>query len=278
MNKLHILAAYPYMNDKMISLIKEHKQDIMFTLDSGAFTAWKANKEIKLDDYCKYIESLPFMPDHYFMLDVIGDPHKTLKNYEMMLSRGFKPVPIFTRGEDISILEDYFKTSDVVGIGGLVGTPGNKGFVKGIMQHVKNRKVHWLGFTSLDYVQALRPYSIDSSGWATGIRFGALKLYSFSKRKFITVQRKNLKEPSTKNLLSIESSYYGESLKDILDNADWYNSGRNETILEKLCYKTGVAGSLVVTKHWKTKFFLATSAEGEIKGCIDAYNYWRNLI
>jgi len=38
-------------------------------------------------------------------------------------------VPIFTRGEDPSVLDDYYKTSDVVGIGGLVGTQGNKGFV-----------------------------------------------------------------------------------------------------------------------------------------------------
>lgn len=174
---LNLLVAYPYAKPDVIELIRQNEGRIRFLLDSGAFTAWKAGKPIALDDYCRFLESLPIKPWRYFALDVIGDPHGTMKNYEMMLKRGFKPVPIFTRGEDPSVLEDYYKTSDVVGIGGLVGTQGNKGFVKGIMKLVNGRRVHWLGFSALAFVKHYRPYMLDCATWNTGASYAEPVVY-----------------------------------------------------------------------------------------------------
>ncbi len=175
--KANILIAYPYLNATATDLIARNQEHIRFLLDSGAFTAWRSGKPIALDEYCRFIEGLPFKPWRYFALDVIGDPAGTLRNYEVMLERGFTPVPIFTRGEDPSVLEDYYKTSDVVGIGGLVGTPGNRGFVNGLMQRVGGRRAHWLGFTDMSFLKAYRPYMTDSSRWEAGGRFGAIALY-----------------------------------------------------------------------------------------------------
>lgn len=189
--KANILVAYPYMKKPMIDLLKQNEHRTRFLLDSGAFTAWKAGKPIALDDYCRFIESLPFEPWRYFMLDVIGDPKATLKNYETMLKRGFKPIPIFTRGEDPSVLEDYYKTSDVVAIGGLVGTKGNKGFVKGIMEKVGKRKVHWLGFTDLNFVKHYKPYSCDASSWNNGAQFGYVTYYDRRTMKLLKADRKS---------------------------------------------------------------------------------------
>jgi hypothetical protein len=186
---LNLLVAYPYMTADMVRLLNDNQTEIRFLLDSGAFTAWKAGKSINVDDYCRFIESLPFKPWRYFTLDVIGDPVGSLKNYKIMLKRGFNPIPIFTRGEDVSVLEDYYKTSDVVGVGGLVGTRGNKGFVNGIMQKVGKRKVHWLGFTSHDYIKFYKPYMCDSSSWESGARFGACRVYA-GRGRFITFSRK----------------------------------------------------------------------------------------
>lgn len=176
-SKLNLLVAYPYATAPVLSRIQENAEHIRFVLDSGAFTAWRAGKTIELDDYCRFIEKLPVKPWRYFTLDVIGNPHATLKNYETMRKRGFKPVPIFTRGEDVSVLESYYNTSDLVGVGGLVGTEGNRGFVKGIMEKVGKRKVHWLGFTNLAFMRVFRPFMADSSGWGAGGRYGAVTLY-----------------------------------------------------------------------------------------------------
>jgi len=211
--KANILVAYPYMKKPMIDLLKENEHRTRFLLDSGAFTAWKAGKPIALDDYCRFIESLPFEPWRYFMLDVIGDPKATLKNYETMLKRGFKPIPIFTRGEDPSVLEDYYKTSDVVAIGGLVGTKGNKGFVKGIMEKVGKRRVHWLGFTDLNFVKHYKPYSCDASSWNNGAQFGYVQTIDKRTMTAKTIDNKHFKLLSNLEREKLFSCFHNGGLK-----------------------------------------------------------------
>lgn len=194
MRKINLLVAYPYLKKEVIELIRQNQERIRLVVDSGAFTAWKAGKPIAIDDYCRFIEGLPIKPWRYFALDVVGDPLGTLKNYEIMRSRGFEPIPIFTRGEDPSVLEDYYKTSDVVGIGGLVGTQGNKGFVKGIMSRVNGRKVHLLGFTNLAFLKVFKPYMADSSSWGMGARFAMCPLYLGGGQPLVTIKKANVHE------------------------------------------------------------------------------------
>lgn len=228
-SKLNILVAYPYMKPDVVSILKTHQDDIRFLLDSGAFTSWKAGKPIALDDYCRFIESLPFKPWRYFTLDVIGNPEASLKNYEIMLSRGFKPIPIFTRGEDIKMIDEYYKTSDVVGIGGLVGTVGNKGFVKGIMKKVGDRKVHWLGFTNKEFIKFYKPYMCDSSSWESGARYGSFSLY-LGNGKFYQCNKKDFKRKPDDKICAIIKSY-GVNVDDLSKDKNW-SGGRslNRTI------------------------------------------------
>lgn len=180
--RANILIAFPYWNGDVAKMTLDHKDVVRILVDSGAFTAWKAGKPIALDDYCRFLEGLPVPPWRYFTLDVVGDPAGSMRNYETMLKRGFKPVPIFTRGEDAAALEEYYKTSDVVGIGGLVGTQDNRGFVNGIMRHIGKRRVHWLGFTNIDYLKHYKPYMCDSSSWESGGRYASIRLYMGSGR------------------------------------------------------------------------------------------------
>lgn len=175
--RLNVLVAYPYLKPDVAAVLRDNTDRTRVVVDSGAFTAFQAGKPIALDDYCRFLESLPFTPWRYFTLDVIGNPAATRANYDEMRRRGFNPVPIFTRGEDPAELEAYYETSDLVGIGGLVGTLGNKGFVNGIMRHVAGRRVHWLGFVNHRYLKAHRPYMADSSSWTMGTRRRFIPIY-----------------------------------------------------------------------------------------------------
>jgi hypothetical protein len=264
--KLNLLVAYPYMNKQMIDALQSNKDKIRFVLDSGAFTAWKAGKPIALDDYCKFIDSLPFKPWRYFTLDVIGDPEGTIKNYETMLSRGYKPVPIFTRGEDIKMLDKYFETSDVVGIGGLVGTPKNKGFVNGIMKHVGKRKVHWLGFTSMDYVKHYKPYMCDSSSFDSVLRFATLSVYKGSGQFYKTTKAKFTQEPSQE--LRKLFDVYNEDIGQLSTQSNWVNTGRNESILERICYKSAYQFQKDLFKNTNVKLFYACTTAWKIKSLV----------
>lgn len=174
--RLNVLVAFPYFKGGVISTLGGWQDKVRVLIDSGAFTAYKSGKPIQLDDYCKFLENIPIRPWGYFTLDVIGQPDATMKNYREMLRRGFEPIPIFTRGTDPAVLDEYYQTSDVVGIGGLVRTPRNRAFVNGIMAHVGDRKVHLLGFSDIPFLKQYRTFSCDSSGWDQA-SYGQFRLY-----------------------------------------------------------------------------------------------------
>lgn len=257
---INILVAYPYLNKQNIELLNKEKDSIRFLLDSGAFTAWKANKPIKLDDYCRFIESLPLAPWRYFTLDVIGDKEKTLKNYETMLKRGFNPVPIFTRGESPEMLNEYYKTSDVVGIGGLVGTQKNKGFINGIMKLAAGRKTHWLGFTSFNYIKHYKPYMCDSSSWMSALRFGSIDLYQ-GYGKFQKFKRTEFsKPPSLETKRNLESMGFDPFL---LSKEESWRGGKSIAAQVTACSWLQFQRDL--EKNLGVYFFLASAATDHIR-------------
>lgn len=253
---LNLLMAYPYIKPDVLRFFVERKSELRLLIDSGAFTAWKAGTKISVDDYCRFIETLPVKPWRYFTLDVIGDPKGTLQNYEVMLKRGFSPVPIFTRGEDPSLLEEYYKTSEVVGIGGLVGTQQNRGFVKGIMSRVKGRKVHWLGFTNLAFIKVFKPYMADSSTWEMGARFASCSLYMGRGLPIVQVTKKALAKQmrNTQIVQAIQS--YGINPNDLLKNENW-SGGRSA--IRRLGARSMRRLSEDVGKNIGTNLFLAAA-------------------
>lgn len=269
-----ILVAYPYLKPEVIRVLKENEADVRFVLDSGAFTAWKAGKPISLDAYCKLIESLPIKPWRYFALDVIGDGEASHRNYELMLKRGLRPIPVFTRGEDIGMIDEYYKTSEVLGIGGLVGTPGNKGFVKGIMAKIAGRKVHWLGFNAKEYIAHYRPYMCDSSSWSSSFRYASAAVYDRDGRWLRFTKKDFAKKPSPE-LLNLISSHDVDPSR-LAINSEWSNGNRaKEYAIETLTHRTWVKYQRDVLKKLNVNFFLACSTEGQVRLMLRAHNFWK---
>lgn len=253
--RLNLLCAYPYMSSRaVVDLIVANQGRIRFLLDSGAFTAWKAGKTIKLDDYCRFLEKLPFKPWRYFTLDVVGNPVATRSNYETMLKRGFAPVPIFTRGDSIKELDGYYKSSDVVGIGGLVGTTGNKGFINGIMKHIGKRRCHWLGLTSLPFLKTYRPYMCDTASWESGAQFAIFRLYVGNGRTVPCNKVMFAKRPPDEIVEAIEG--YGMKAKDLAKVKNW--SG-GYSVNRALNAASGVRLTLDLQRHIKTLMFLGAT-------------------
>ena len=257
--KLNLLVAYPYMPRKMQDMLKANIGHICFLLDSGASTGWKAGKVVQVADDWRFLDGLKFQPWRYFALDVIGNPSETMRNYEVMLKRGCKQVPIFTRGEDFSVLEHYYKTSDVVGLGGLVGTQKNKAFMNGIMKHVGKRRVHWLGFTAIDFLKTYRPYMADSSTWLSGARFGAVKLYQGRGNEFL-LSKSDFLTKVPKSTLDVIASYGFDPLAFKLESSWRGGYSLNRT----LCAYSIVRKSLDIEKHLGTKLFSASTTTIEL--------------
>lgn len=267
--KLNLLVAYPYMTKSKIDLINQNQDNIRFLLDSGAFTAQTLGKKISLDEYCKFIESLPFEPWKYFTLDVIGDPEKTLRNYETMLSRGFKPVPILTQGESFSVMDEFWKTSDVVGVGGLVDVPLKKKqrFIYDVMKHANGRKVHWLGFTNDQFVKYFRPYMCDSSSFTSSLRYGMVNIYLGNGRSKAFQKSDFSKKPDEAILRKITS--WGFNPYDLQYKKSWHGV---RSLSGKVSACSYVEKSCDYEKNISVKLFLACATEHEMLNLIQAIN------
>lgn len=184
---LNILISYAYWGHKELENYLEEKTkegvNYRILIDSGAFTVWNAKKPpIKVDDYCRFLDRVLNKNINvwgYFTLDVVGDGEKTYSQYLQMKSLGFNPIPIFTASEDLSMIDEYYKHSDIVGFGGL-GIPNDKySYLKHIKDnYVKDRKCHFLGEASPLILYSLRPYSCDSSNLSSGSRFANIDIYN----------------------------------------------------------------------------------------------------
>lgn len=179
--KLNLLSAYPYLEKcsaRVTRGVAERRDEIEFFLDSGAYTAWTKGEVVTIRDYARFIAKLPFVPDRTMTLDVIGDADGTRRNFEIMLRMGLPVTPIVTRGDDPAVLEFYYQHSDLVGLGGVARIDhASAAWCQAMMAHVGERKAHILGMTRFDWVKLLRPWSVDSSTWLSGARFGECHVY-----------------------------------------------------------------------------------------------------
>jgi hypothetical protein len=274
--RVNLLVAYPYWNAPFNAWIKQHSADVRLLIDSGAFTAWRGGKVIELDDYCRFLEALPVHPWRYFALDVVGDPAATMRNFEAMIRRGFKPVPIFTRGEDVSVLEDYYKHSDVVGIGGLVGTPKKKPFVNGVMKRIGKRRVHFLGFTGEDYLKFYRPYMCDSNSWDYGDQYGHTYVY-MGNGKLASLDKRDLKDAPMPAAVMDRIRYFGFDPYAFRHQAAWRGklTGTPWPINRKLCARSAVEFSLDLQQHLGTLMFNAIATVRSAYEFIEAFQHYK---
>jgi hypothetical protein len=226
-------------------------------LDCGAYTAWTSGKPVDLDDYCRFLENPPVPLWRYFSLDVVGDPDQTWRNYQIMLQRGFKPLPIFTPGESLERMEAYYETSDVVGFGGLNAMKAGRkhNYVRTVMQHARGRKVHLLGYTTLEHLKALRPYMCDASSWESGARYAMLNLYLGRGRVVMLKKRDFVTRPSDAVMNRIrELGMDPMMLRHAAGWAGGYSTSR------RLCGAGMVRLSLDVERELGTRLFLACAA------------------
>lgn len=225
--KVPILTSYAYWDNRCIPDFAEWEGRYRLLIDSGAFTAHTIGKQINFDEYCDFVKTPPVPLEGYFVLDVIGDPVATMKNYRKMLQRGLKPIPIFTRGADPVMADEYWESSKLIGLGGVA--MGGEGYVKWFEERVrKGRNVHWLGFGRRDMVLHYKPTSYDSSVWIGGCRFGYISLFHTAEKE-LKVQREDIL--AGKYVKDIEAMGFDCTL---LKSEDAWHRHENESYIGKI--------------------------------------------
>lgn len=260
---LNILIAYPYfkkLKPETIEVLRD--PDVRFLLDSGAFTAWKSGQPIELDEYTDFLDRIPLEPWKYFTLDVIGDGEKTKDNYYKLLEQGYKPIPIYTRGENIKMIDEYFETSEIVAVGGLVGTKGNRGFVKNILDKYPNKKFHLLGFTNHNFISYYRPYMCDSSSWNSGVRFKTSRLY-MGRGRFIPISKDTFRSRPSIEIID-RCEFYGIDYEKLGYEEYWITRWKSDRPFEMLCSMSYIQYQQDLQRILGVNYFLAAPDDVQI--------------
>lgn len=195
-------------------------------IDSGAFSAWKLGKPIKLQEYMKFLKQWGDKSTVYASLDVIGSIDQTARNQRIMEAAGLHPLPVYHWGEDYAVLEDMCKRYRYVACSGTATVFGEgRGMVIQRRNHFDRvfkisqkyeTLVHGFGVTDIDLLLRFPWYSVDSSSWVRGRRFGSFQLFSPYKGRMMNI---NVNDPAhafaNRDMLV---NYYGVPMRTVVKN------------------------------------------------------------
>lgn len=151
--------------------------------DSGAFSAATLGATIKLADYAAWLKDWQGLITTAATLDVIGDPDATHRNTLALEDMGLRVLPVFHTGSPWGRLEALCKQYSYVALGGMVPyTRMQDEVMRWLIRCFRigaehGAVFHGFGQTNVRAMASLPFYSVDSSSWSAGARYGKLKLW-----------------------------------------------------------------------------------------------------
>ncbi len=181
------LESFIYISDFEKTIISKYNN---FLLDSGAFTYLNKSKGQKIDwesyvnQYAEFI--VKYNVQYFFELDI--DPIVGLNEVERLrllleTKTGKKCIPVWHKSRGLEYWKKMCKNYDYVAIGGIVTqeikrSEYNVFFPLLRIAKENNCKVHGLGFTNLKGMEKYKFYSVDSTSWLSGNKFGSVYLFN----------------------------------------------------------------------------------------------------
>ena len=195
----YILESFYYADEwteKTIPLLDK------FLLDSGAFTFMSNVRDSKKVDFDAYLTRyINFINKNdvklFFELDVdsvVGYEKVKQMRKRLESETQKKCIPVWHKSRGLEEWNKLTSEYDYVAIGGIVSKEITrqeyKYFPKLLEIARKNGcKVHGLGFTNLEGLKKYKFYSVDSTAWTTGNRFGSV--YKFNGHTMVKYSKKD---------------------------------------------------------------------------------------
>ena len=203
--KLRILLSYWYYKDTDLDALfakyfSEPYPDVF--ADSGGFSAETQGVHIAPGEYAQWVKRYQHLFSTYANLDVIGNAEATAVNQKRLEDMGLSPIPVFHASGDFAPLEALLDAGySYIALGGLVPysmqPKVRMRFCIKAFQLAEGRAVfHGFGVTSWGTMSSLPWYSVDSSSWGQGFRFGQVPLFDRRKGKFFKASLGNARECS----------------------------------------------------------------------------------
>lgn len=194
---LRLLVSYHYHRDTDLArLVSDLGSAVDLFADSGAFSAATLGATIKLADYAEWLRQWTPLFTVQSNLDVIGDYRATAVNLDILRDAGCDPLPVFHTGEPWRILERLCAEHRYVALGGLALHAGGGTSRRHLMSWLvrafrigreHGTVFHGFGLTSASLVYDLPFYSVDSTSYRWGLRYGMLMLWDDRARKMRSV-------------------------------------------------------------------------------------------
>lgn len=200
--QLRILLSYHYYKDTDLDALFAKYFTAPYPevfADSGAFSAASQGAHIDIVDYAAWVKRWAHLLTAHSNLDVIGDAAATDRNQKTLEDMGLDPLPVFHTGSDMAHLDALLDRYQYIALGGMV--PYMR-FPKRIMPWLikcfklaQGRAVfHGFGATSWTVVKSFPWYSVDSSSWGSGFRYGQVPVFNTARGKFETLSLGKVKE------------------------------------------------------------------------------------
>lgn len=178
-------------------------------LDSGAYTAFRKGKKIKLSEYISYLKEHRSEYEDVFNLDVIGagkdeskdqfegevtTAEKSYLNWKRMRRQGLDPIPVYHVGTDVKWLEQYLKETDYIALGAIANLDTTKRIAS--LNSIWKKyflgkdgspkvRVHGLGLTHVSIMSQFPWFSVDSFTPVISAVWGSVLLPLIRENTFI---------------------------------------------------------------------------------------------
>lgn len=212
----YLLESFYYIEEWQIPLIKKAE---LFLLDSGAFTFMNGSKgevdfNLYLDKYIEFINKNDVK--FFFELDVdsvVGYENVKKLRTRLEYETRKKCIPVWHKSRGLKEWEMLCREYEYVAIGGIVTKEIQKNdykYFKPLLEIAEkyNCKVHGLGFTAVKELPKYKFYSVDSTSWLSGGRYGQLHVF-----KNNTIEHIRPKDMRAKNYKQIDYHNIKEWIK-----------------------------------------------------------------
>lgn len=176
-----MLESFWYRNNAEKAMVGTNN----FFLDSGAFTAFTQGETIDIKELARFIAARRERITVASSLDAIGDAEQSYRNYRVLRDElGVDVIPVFHCREDIKWLLKYLREGvPYLALGGMV--PETIDYKQRWLDDLFSRyltdsahrpivKVHGFGLTVGWLIERYPWFSVDSTTWRNGMKFGVL--------------------------------------------------------------------------------------------------------
>ena len=208
--RVRVLLSFHYHRDTDVAALRKSlPPGSEIFADSGAYSAFSAGAVVKLADYKAWLTEHRASITTAATLDVIGNPEATQVNTDRLNMYGLDVIPVFHTGSDFRKLNYLVGKYPYIALGGMVPY-GNQVSTLGrwLIRCFKtgaehDTRFHGFGQTSPQLLSALPFYSVDSSTWSAGVRFGEARLWNPSTRRFrVVLCGRPVRSPRDRQLLT----------------------------------------------------------------------------